>query len=187
MRRFWTVPQLREFTALYPTTTMRELMARSGRSRSAIKNLAQKLGLRKTAEHLREHCRLRPWHPACGWNKGMHYSPKGAEATRFKKGQRGPRQRPVGSERITRDGVQVKVAEPDVWMPKGRAVWERAFGPIPAGAVVRLVDGNQHNCAPENLRLLTRGEHIRLNYRPKRKKVVAWLAPVATMKPEVCY
>ena len=181
MRRYWAVPELREFRLLYPHTTMRELMARFKRTRSALKNLAVKLGLRKTKEHVREHCRLNPGHPAWGWNRGKHYQAGGrAKETQFKPGQRGPRQRPVGAERVSRDGVEIKVAEPGVWMPKPRFVWEQHFGQIPAGAIVRLKDGNPQNCAPENLLLVTRSEHVRLNWKPRRAaaKPVGWTGPV---------
>lgn len=180
-RKPWTMPQVREFALLYPTTTMRELMARYGRTRSAIKNLATKLGLRKTPEHIKAHCRLREGHPACGWNRGLHYAPDGSRRTQFKKGHRGARQRPVGSERITaRDGVRVKVAEPDVWVPKGRFVWEQAFGPMPEGYIVRHLDGDRQNFALDNLRPMSRAEHARMNIkirRPKRRRTT-WAAPL---------
>jgi len=35
---------------------------------------------------------------------------------------------------------------------------------------VRLKDGNKLNCAPENLMLIRRADHIRLNYRPRRSE-----------------
>lgn len=181
MRRFWTAPQVREFTLMYPTSTPQALMAHFGRSRSALKNLATKLGLRKTPEHLKAHCRLREGHPACGWNRGQHYAPEGSRRTQFKKGHRGPRQRSVGSERITaRDGVQVKMAEPDVWVPKARAVWEQAFGPIPEGYIVRHLDGDRQNFALDNLRPMSRAENARMNTktrRPKRRRIT-WASPV---------
>lgn len=167
-RRYWTVPELREFARLYPTTTAADLAARFGRTRSALKNLAVKLGLHKTPAFMREHCRLRPGHPACGWNRGLRYKPGGrASETQFKKGHRGHRTRPVGTERIERDAVMVKIAEPNVWKEKKRIVWEQHFGPIPKGALVRLKDGDRLNCALENLQLVTRAENIRLNWKPK--------------------
>lgn len=176
MRRFWTIPTMREFRVMYPNTSNAALAAHFGRSLSGIKNMAAKLGVHKTAE-----ARAKTRHLNAGWNRGMHYRPKGSEATQFKKGHRGPRQRPVGAERTTRDGIEVKVAEPSVWQPKTRVVWEKHFGQIPAGAVVRLIDGNQRNVTPGNLRLLTRAEHIRLNWKPRRprRKPTSWAAPIA--------
>ena len=181
MRRYWTVPQLREFAQIYPTTAMLKLMARYGRSRSAIKNLAVKLGLRKTDEHIREYCRLRLGHPACGWNRGLRFTPEGSKATQFKKGQRGPRQRPVGAERITCDGVEVKVAEPNVWEPKARVVWKSHFGEIPQGFICRPKE--KRNFSPENLMLISRQENASLNAslrKPRRPKLVSpsWAHPV---------
>jgi hypothetical protein len=51
------------------------------------------------------------------------------------------------------------VAEPGKWISKPRAVWLKHFGEIPAGAVVRCMDGNPENCRLQNLRLSTRAEH----------------------------
>lgn len=182
-RRFWTVTELRAFAGLYPIMTNGALAARFGRSYSAIKNLGQTLDLHKTKGHLLRHSRLRPGHPAWCWNKGKRHAPEGSRATQFKKGQRSQRQRPVGAERVGCDGFEIKVAEPNVWMPKGRAVWTQHFGQIPAGMIVRFNDGNQLNCAPENLRLVTRAEHIRLNWKPRgaarrEPSPPTWTAPV---------
>ena len=179
-RRYWTTAEIREFRAIYSHMTNAALGARFGRSWSAIKNMATELGLRKSAAFVAAHCR---W--TCGlapWNKGKKGWQAGGRAhlTKFKKGQRGPRQRPVGSERRERDGVMVKVAEPNVWMPKARVVWERHFGPIPDGALVRMRDGNPENCAPKNLRLTTRGEHVLLNWKPRGpvRRPLTWTAPL---------
>jgi hypothetical protein len=79
--------------------------------------------------------------------------------------------RPVGAERIdTKDGyVHVKVNEENPYTGaktrfKGKHVveWEKHNGPVPEGMVVRLIDGNNENCEPENLLLVTRAEHLRL-------------------------
>jgi hypothetical protein len=179
-RRYWRTGEVREFRLLYPNMTNAALSAQFGRSWSAIKNMATKLALRKSAAFVAAHCR---W--TCGlapWNKGKRGWQAGGRAhqTKFKKGQRGARQRPVGSERLERDSVMVKVAEPSVWKPKARVVWEQHFGPIPRGAIIRMRDGNPENCAPRNLRLITRGEHVRLNWKPRgpARKPLTWTAPL---------
>lgn len=44
------------------------------------------------------------------------------------------------------------------------AIWEHANGrPVPEECVVRFIDGNQNNLAPENLQLVTRNEVCREN------------------------
>ena len=55
----------------------------------------------------------------------------------------------------------VKVAEPNIWKPRARAVWERARGPLPRGAHVHHVDGNTMNDRLANLKSLSRSEHMR--------------------------
>jgi hypothetical protein len=175
VRRYWTNREVAELRQLYPDTGNKEIGARFGRAPKAIALMALKLGLRKSALHIAEHCRYRPGHAT--WNKGKAWSPAGSKATQFKKGHRGGRYRRVGSKRRDRDGVYVKVASPNVWRPLARVVWEKNFGPIPEGMLVRVTD---ENCAPENLRLIDRREHMRLNWRPRGpvKRDLRWLAPL---------
>lgn len=177
-RRYWTTTEVREFRRLYPDTTNAALGATFGRTRSAINQMATKLGIKKSAAFVAQYAR---WpRGLVPWNKGKHWNPPGSRATQFKKGHRGARQKPVGTERRERDGIMVKVAEPSVWVPKARVVWERHFGSIPDGALVRFKDGDRENFDPANLRLITRGEHVVLNWRPKRPKPkpATWAAPL---------
>lgn len=172
VRRYWTTVELRHFRELYPYACMRELCQEFRRSRSAIKMMAVKLGLKKSPLYARV-CfpeGHRPWNAGRkGWQAGGR-----ARLTQFKKGHRGARQRPVGSERETRDGIEIKVAEPNVWIAKARFVWEQAFGPIPKGYLVRL--RNPGLPVVENLMLVTRQEHVRLNWKPRGPKPLApWL------------
>ena len=44
-----------------------------------------------------------------------------------------------------------------------RAIWESLHGPLPAGAVIRGVDGNPNNLEPANLILTDRNELVREN------------------------
>lgn len=178
MRRYWTTREVRELGALYPITSNRELGSRLGRAPKAVALMALKLGLRKSPQFMAQHCRFQKGRAT--WNAGKPWSPDGSRATQFKKGHRGARQKPVGAERHDRDGIMIKVAEPGVWMPKPRLVWEQHFGPIPAGALVRLKDGNPDNCAQKNLQLVTRAELIRLNWKPRgpARRPTCWTAPL---------
>lgn len=65
---------------------------------------------------------------------------------------------PLGSERVKKGYVQVKVAERpsrpglhDNWAPKHRLVYREAYGPIPDGCVVFFADHDRENCDPDNL------------------------------------
>lgn len=88
------------------------------------------------------------------------------KATRFQKGHDNIRQRPVGSERITKDGyIEIKVAEPNKWRLKQQVEWEKYHGPIPKGHVVIFLDGNILNTQIDNLALISRATLLRLNRR----------------------
>ena len=84
--------------------------------------------------------------------------------TMFAKGNVPPNHRPVGSERISKDGyIEVKVAEPNKWRLKQRVVYEEAKGKIPEGCTIIFLDGNKRNFDIDNLRCITRSELLYLN------------------------
>ena len=84
--------------------------------------------------------------------------------TMFAKGNVPPNHRPVGSERISKDGyIEVKVAEPNKWRLKQRVVYEETKGKIPEGCPIIFLDGNKRNFDSDNLRCITRSELLYLN------------------------
>lgn len=84
--------------------------------------------------------------------------------TMFANGNVLPNHRPVGSERISKDGyIEVKVAEPNKWRLKQRVVYEEAKGKIPEGCTIIFLDGNKRNFDIDNLRCITRSELLYLN------------------------
>lgn len=89
--------------------------------------------------------------------KGVYAS--GSEKGWFKKGQKPVNHKPVGSERIDRDGyVLIKTKEPNVWDLKHRVVWREHHGEIPKDQVVIFLDSNTLNTDISNLALITRSE-----------------------------
>ena len=97
------------------------------------------------------------------WNKGKK-GYMGANVTSFKKGQRGWNAKPIGYERITKDGyVEVKTAEPRTFELKHRVVWEKVHGEIPGGHALVFKNMNKQDCRIENLMLVSRAELARLN------------------------
>lgn len=100
-------------------------------------------------------------------NKGKkmsaeHY--KKAKATMFKKGNIPHNHRPIGSERISRDGyVEVKIAEPNKWELKHRVEWEKVNGKLPKGYVLLFLDQNSQNITLDNIVCVSRAEFVRLN------------------------
>ena len=51
-----------------------------------------------------------------------------------------------------------------------RLVWEKAHGPIPIGMIIHHKDGDKMNNKIENLKMMTKGEHIKLHDYAGRKK-----------------
>lgn len=104
--------------------------------------------------------------PGCiPWNKGKSYQPGGkSKETRFKKGLKPPLYRPVGSERIDRDGyIVIKVEDHKPWKLKHRHIWEQHNGPIPKGHVILFNNGDKTDFRIENLLLISRKQLAILN------------------------
>lgn len=100
-------------------------------------------------------------------NKGKKMSPEQYEMcskTMFKKGNIPENHRPVGSQRITRDGyLEIKIAEPNKWALKHRYLWEKKYGEIPPGHVLIFRDNDKTNVELENLILISQSENMILN------------------------
>ena len=97
------------------------------------------------------------------WNKGLSYMPNNKE-TRFQKGNIPHCHREVGSERIIRDGyIEIKVAEPNVWDLKHRAIYREYYGEIPDGYNIIFADGNKMNFDIDNLIAVSKSEMLILN------------------------
>jgi hypothetical protein len=163
VRMPWTVADDRRLRREYPDAVTAELAAAMGRTRLAVYNRAQTLGLNKSAAFLasdrsgravrgRQHPGMRRTHFQKGHvpaNKGLRRPgwARGRMAeTQFKKGDRlGAAQAnyvPVGTEKI-RDGLLCRKVTDDPnlypaarWQPVSRIVWEAVNGPIPPGHAV---------------------------------------------------
>lgn len=98
-------------------------------------------------------------------NKGKKgFCAEGSKKTWFKKGNTPKNHKPVGSERITKDGyIEVKIAEPNKWRMKHLSEWEKANGKIPKGYCIVFLDNDRKNCDIENLHMVSRREHLILN------------------------
>lgn len=102
------------------------------------------------------------------FNKGekmSHETYKKCAATMFKKGNVPKNHRPVGSERITRDGyVEIKIAEPRKWALKHRYIWEQANGKIPEGHIIIFRDNDRTNVSLDNLMMIPRSINAVINH-----------------------
>lgn len=113
-------------------------------------------------------------------NKGTHPPTVGRMAeTQFKKGGLPNNTKPIGYERVTKDGyIEVKIkmrpSNPscnDNFKLKHRLVWEEARGPIPKGCKIIFLDGNRQNCVLENLALITNAEHLQMTRQGLRSEI----------------
>lgn len=165
----WTAEQDNRLRSLYPDTDNREISRIIGRSYSAVKNRGRVLGLKKSQEHMA----TGPGQFRAGqesWNKGVSYQPGGrVKENQFKPGHKPANYLPVGSHRVTKDGIlQRKVTDtgypPDDWRSEHVCRWEEYHGqPIPKGHIVRFRDGDRRNFDKDNLVKVTRGENAILN------------------------
>lgn len=98
-------------------------------------------------------------------NKGKHTgSYPGMVATQYKEGHVPYNHRPVGSERVTRDGyLERKIAEPNVWRAVHVLNWEAVNGSVPKGSALLFKNGDKTNPDVSNLLLVTRAELARMN------------------------
>lgn len=100
---------------------------------------------------------------------GLHPN---AVATQFKKGARSGvaarLYKPIGSERVTREGYHERKVNDDFpmqsrWKAVHRINWEAVHGPLPAGMFLKCLDGDKGNTDPANWQALPRGAQPFLN------------------------
>ena len=100
-------------------------------------------------------------------NKGKKMHPDTLEKLRptlFQKGHKPQTYRPVGSERINRDGyVEIKVGDPSEWELKHRYIYEQKYGKIPKEDIVIFLDNDKTNFDIDNLKHITRRENLYIN------------------------
>ncbi|AUI65582.1 MULTISPECIES: HNH endonuclease [Glaesserella] len=100
------------------------------------------------------------------WNKGV-IGHIGANTTSFKAGHQPHNTKPVGSERLTKYGVMVKVAKTgrndERWKFRSQIVWETTHGQIPKGYIIIHINGDNTDDRLENLDILSRSELLFLN------------------------
>ena len=100
-------------------------------------------------------------------NKGQKMSAdlyEKCKPTMFKKGNVPANHKPVGSERITKDGyVEIKIAEPNKWRLKHLVVWEEANGSVPPKHCIFFMDNDRTNTDINNLRLIPRSQLVTMN------------------------
>lgn len=169
--RWWTRRDDQQLTQLYATHKLKDISEIMGRSVSSVANRRVKLGLRRTSEqqaNIGDGCfkpGQKPWNAG---KKGWKAGGRSAE-TRFKKGEKPSNTwRPIGAERISKDGLlQRKVSDTGDkridWRPVHVLIWEAENGPVPEGHIVVFKDRDRRNLSPDNLEAVTRAENMRRN------------------------
>lgn len=88
----------------------------------------------------------------------------GGNSTSFKKGNKPLNWKPIGSERVDRDGyVLVKVKDGERWRSKHVVLWEEVHGPIPDGYKLIFLNQNKLDIRIENLKLISKAEGLEMN------------------------
>lgn len=183
--KVWNPKKQEKLIALYPNHTNQEIASLLGSTESAVGGRAFKLKLRKSPEFMLEHSSKgffqkghQPANKGCKQTEYMSIAQiEKTKKTRFKKGDIPKNHKPIGYERITRDGyIEVKTTEPNVFELKHRLIWTKYNGAIPSDCVIRFRDGNKLNVDISNLYLVSKSENMISNtihrYPPKLKKAI---------------
>ena len=180
-RHCWTAAEDRRLTDRYPDCNTADLAAELNLAVTQVYHRANTLKLRKSQEFLRAqlylagqaiaqigtHTQFQPGRKT--WNKGQHFVAGGRSAeTRFKPKQRPPNYKPVGSERVSKNGYrQRKLTDtgypPHDWVCLHHIIWRSAGRDIPNGFALCFIDGNKQNIHLENLHLVSRQDLMRRN------------------------
>lgn len=183
--KVWNPKKQEKLIALYPNHTNQEIASLLGSTESAVGGRAFKLKLRKSPEFMLEHSSKgffpKGHQPANKGRKQTEYMSiaqiEKTKKTRFKKGDIPKNHKPIGYERITKDGyIEVKTTEPNVFELKHRLIWTKHNGAIPTDCVIRFRDGNKLNVDISNLYLVSKSENMISNtihrYPPELKKAI---------------
>lgn len=175
----WSREEIEYLVTHFPHRRTEEICRELGRTYSGVSQKARNIGLRKTAEFLssessgrtnlieggKKH-RFQKGHKT--WNKGKQFDSGGrSHETRFKKGNKPQTWKPVGTERVNRDGIlERKISDTRSkrdWRPVHVLLWEKHNGPVPRGWIVVFKDKNRSKIKIENLECITRAENMKRN------------------------
>lgn len=178
-KKTWSANEDAILRDMYADTQTQIIAQQLGRTASSVYQRARNLGLQKSAEFLRSEAsgRLRNGMGAASrfkqghatWNKGMKGLDIGGKETRFKKGQKPVNTwKPIGTERIDKDGLLVrKVADTgdkrSGWKGVHVLVWEQHNGKVPQGHAVVFKSSDKTRIEIDNLECVTRAELMKRN------------------------
>lgn len=125
---------------------------------------------------------------ATPWNKGLKGWQKVKPSHLFKKGHLPKKTRPIGDERVNKDGfVEVKIGMPKVWRLKHHIIYEKHHNEkIGRWDKVIFLDGNNRNFDISNLKKISNSEQTFLAHtkllgnNPENNKTALLLAKLAS-------
>lgn len=185
-RHVWTAPELALLRVEYADSLTADLAARLGLAVNRVYAKANELGLHKSPAHVAlVNAKLRaamldPAHPGRAHqfrpgfvpaNKGLRrpgWAPGRMRETQFVKGNRPQTWRPVGTQRISKEGyLQVKITDtgytPRDYVAVHLLVWELHRGAVPPKHHVAFIDGNRERIVIENLELVSFADMMKRN------------------------
>lgn len=175
---------LAELTTRYPNEKAAKIAESMGVSVCNVRYQAQKLRLRKSKEFFASSesgrtdgkrgltGRFQKGHQT--WNKGINFPSRGrAVETQFKKGHRPMNAQPIGSYRITKDGLLQRKISNDKgsnskrWRSVHELVWVEANGAVPKNHIVVFKKGmnttNPDEITIDKVECISRQELMRRN------------------------
>lgn len=197
-RRFWTPEEDAILRARFPHEPTAVVAAALGRTVGATHGRAHALGMEKSEGFRNSHLsgrllkgdergastRFQPGQqpPNKGKPRPAHWKPIPA-TTQFKKGSLNgfakAHLRPIGAERISKDGYLERKTHADIppdadrreaarlrqrrWRQVHRIVWEEAYGPVPPGHMVTFKNGDKRDIRLDNLELVSQADWMRRN------------------------
>lgn len=167
----WTKDKIDKLREMYVDKGIHEICKYFNATKSQVYCAAQSNGIKRTEDWLYKKVYIvKPNIPTQfkkghqSWNKGKKM-PKGwGGNTTFKKGMRPHNWKPEGSERISKDGY-IEIKSNGRYRCKHRIIWEEhhkeKLNPMD---VVIFLDGNSRNMDINNLKKITRAEHMNRNH-----------------------
>ncbi len=160
----------------YLTMPVKSMGTAIGKSYCYVNRRLDELGLvipPEVVERNRQAGRIKPGNvpPNKGKKMDSWMNPAAMEASkkyRFKKGGLPHNTKEDGAISVRKDtgtGIKYKYirVSKGKWELLQRVNWEKQNGPIPEGYIIVFKDGDQMNCEPENLEMITLAENMRRN------------------------
>ena len=171
----WSIKDKNYLSRHFPYRKTSDIAKVLGRTYSSTAQKARIMGLKKSEKFymsalsgrsnvINNHAtRFKKGHKT--WNKGLHFEAGGkSKETRFKKGNMPQTWRPIGSERIDKDGILVRKVSDNRskkdWKPVHVLIWERENGPVPDGFIVIFKNKTKSDFNVNNLECISRCENM---------------------------